>query len=173
MPCPHEERAETLIEIIDRSSGDKLVTVIELLSPSNKLRGDSERKYRQKQQELYDANVNLVEIDLTRGGRRHLLLPQAQVPPSHRTTYQACVFRAHGRTQFELCRMPIQSPLPPIKVPLREQDTDAIIDLQPLVVRAFENGAYDDVDYTKPPIPPLEEADAAWAEELLRAAGRR
>jgi hypothetical protein len=57
VPCPHEERAETFIEVIDRSSGDKLVSVIELLSPSNKLKGDSQRKYQQRQRELYDANI--------------------------------------------------------------------------------------------------------------------
>jgi hypothetical protein len=137
------------------------------------LKGDSQRKYQQKQKELYDANINLVEIDLTRGGRRQFLLQQAQIPPSHRTTFQACVYRAHGRTQFELYRMPLQRRLPRIKLPLREQDKDAAIDLQPLVERAFANGAYDDIDYSQPPVPPLEEADAKWAEELLRAAGRR
>lgn len=173
VPSPNEERTETFIEIIDRSSGDKLVSVIELMSPSNKLRGDSQRKYRQKQQELSDANITLVEIDLTRGGRRQFLLPQAQVPPSHRATFQACVFRAHGRTQFELYRMPLQRPLPRVKLPLREGDKDAVIDLQPLIERAYANGAYDDIDYAQPPVPPLDEADAAWADELLRAAKRR
>jgi hypothetical protein len=135
--------------------------------------GGTQRKYQQKQAELYDANISLVEIDLTRGGRRRLLLPQAQVPPSHRTTFQACVYRSHGRTQFELYRIPLQKPLPPIRVPLREQDKDALIELQPLMERAYANGAYDDIDYTKPPIPPLEGEDAARAEALLKQARRR
>ena len=75
---------------------------------------------------------------------------------------------------MKVYRMPLQRRLPRIKLPLREQDKDAIIDLQPLVERAFANGAYDDIDYSQPPVPPLEESEAKWAEELLRAAaGRR
>jgi len=34
-------------------------------------------------------------------------------------------------------------------------------------------GGHDDIDYTKPAEPPLDEADAAWAEALLREAGKR
>jgi Protein of unknown function (DUF4058) len=175
IPCPHEERVETFIEIVDRASGDKLVTVIELLSPSNKLRGDAQRKYRQKQEELFDAgNVNLVEIDLTRGGQRKLLVATAQIPPEYRTTYQTCVYRATGeRQQFEVYRMPLEQPLPVVKVPLRSGDADALLELQPLVERAYASGAYDDIDYSVAPTPPLGEADAAWADQLLRAAGKR
>src|SRR5438270_9882596 len=33
VPCSDEEAIETFIEIIDRTSGDKLITVIELISP--------------------------------------------------------------------------------------------------------------------------------------------
>jgi hypothetical protein len=174
VPCANEERTETFIEIIDRPWGDKLVTVIELLSPSNKLGGASKNKYRQKQEEIYAATVNMVEIDLTRAGRRRFLLPQAKIRNSHRTTFQARVFRAAGkRAQFELYAMPLQQPLAPIKVPLRDGDADVIIDLQPLLERAYQLGAYDDLDYSKPPIPQLNDEDTAWADALLRAAGKR
>ena len=174
LPCPEEEKVETFIQIIDRKLGDRVVTVIELLSPSNKLRGDSRRKYREKQNELYDAKINLVEIDLTRGGRRRLLVPQSRIPARHRTTFQACVYRASGKhRQFEIYEMPLRAALPVIQVPLRVKDPDVRIDLQPLVRRAYENGAYDDIDYAAPPIPPLEGKDAKWADALLKAAGRR
>ncbi len=51
--------------------------------------------------------------------------------------------------------MPLREPLPSIKVPLRPTDADAVIDLQSLLAKAYRNGAYDDIDYTRPPIPPL------------------
>lgn len=174
IPCPREEITETFIEILDRSDGDQLVTVIELLSPSNKLRGNGRNQYQRKQQELYDANINMVEIDLTRGGRRELLLRQDRIPLSHQTTFQTCVYRATGRrTQFEIYAMSLQKPLPSIQIPLREQDADARIELQQLIEQAYQNGAYDDIDYAKPPIPPLNEEDAAWAQQLLKVAGSR
>ena len=39
--------------------------------------------------------------------------------------------------------------------------------------QVYHHGRYDDIDYTLPPVPPLEAEDAAWADELLRAAGKR
>jgi hypothetical protein len=41
------------------------------------------------------------------------------------------------------------------------------------VEQCYENGRYDSLDYRIPPEPPLDPPDAAWADELLRAAGRR
>jgi hypothetical protein len=174
LPCPDDEKVETFIQIIDRRLGDRVVTVIELLSPSNKLRGDSQRKYIEKQNELYESNINLVEIDLTRGGRRRLLVPQSRMPRRLRATYQACVYRAMGKHRhFERYAIPLQAPLPSIKVPLREKDADVLIHLQPLVKRAYESGAYDDIDYSVPPVPPLDPADAKWADALLKASRKR
>ena len=167
---PDEEQTETYIEIVDRTTGDRLVTVIELLSPTNKLGKDARRAYALKRHEVRSAGVNLVEIDLTRAGTRQLAA--WPIPRSHRTTFQACVTRAYGvpRHQYEVYAMPLREPLPPIKVPLRPGDTDVTIDLQTLVAKAYRNGAYDDIDYTRPPSPPLGTTDANWAAERL--AGR-
>jgi hypothetical protein len=60
-----------------------------------------------------------------------------------------------------------------IAVPLRVGDKDVALDLQPLVEKAYVEGAYDDIDYRRECVPPLEGEDAAWADELLRAAGKR
>ncbi len=58
-------------------------------------------------------------------------------------------------------------------MPLRESDADVLLDLQSLITQVYRHGRYDDIDYTIPPVPPLDAADAAWAEELLQAAGLR
>src|SRR5262245_12632107 len=43
---------ETFIEIIDRGSGNRVVTVVEFLSPSNKSPGPNRQQYLRKQREI-------------------------------------------------------------------------------------------------------------------------
>jgi hypothetical protein len=168
-----EKVRQPFVEIIDIASGGRLITAIEFLSPSNKYAGDGQEQYARKQQEIVAADINLVEIDLLRGGQRNLLHPVAALPESHRTTYLACVRRGFGRDTFHIFRMPLTERLPVISIPLRRGDGDAVLDIQGLVTQAYEEGRYDDLDYAKPCIPRLEGAEAAWAEQLLRAAGKR
>jgi hypothetical protein len=104
-----EPVAQRFVQIIDLSTGGRVVTVIEFLSPSNKVPGMGRVKYRQKQQECRDADVNLVEIDLTRTGERDLLYPVANLPPDYQTPYLACVYRGFGSSRCEIYRMPLQS----------------------------------------------------------------
>ncbi len=47
------------------------------------------------------------------------------------------------------------------------------MDLQPLLALAYRMGRYDRTDYARPCDPPLAGDGAAWADALLRAAGRR
>ncbi len=69
---PH---AESFIQIFDRQSDMRLVTVIEVLSPSDKEPNSEGRDlYLRKQREILRSEVNLVEIDLLRGGE-HTLAP--------------------------------------------------------------------------------------------------
>jgi hypothetical protein len=171
--APSEEIRETFVQIIDVSSGGSLVTVIEFLSPANKLTGDGSNKYRQKQREVLDADINMVEIDLTRGGTRQLLYPGAQLPAHYRTTYLTCVRRGFGFGRFEIYRMPLRERLPAIRVPLRPKDPDIALDLQALVDQAYEEGRYDDIDYSQSPVPPLGDEDAKWAQEQLNSGQRK
>ncbi len=70
---------ELYIEILDRESGMRVVTVIELVSPSNKYAGPGRDKYVAKQQEVLQSDSNLVEIDLLRFGPHVLAVPEARV----------------------------------------------------------------------------------------------
>jgi hypothetical protein len=47
------------------------------------------------------------------------------------------------------------------------------LDLQALIDQAYRNGRYHSIDYRGAPEPPLEGPEAGWADELLRAAGKR
>jgi hypothetical protein len=162
---------EGFIRITEAGSGGRLVTVIEFLSVSNKLPGNDREKYLKKRREYHEAGVNLVEIDLLRRGEG-IGDARQRVPEAYHTTYQACVWRAcNGQT--EVYAVPLRRSLPTIRIPLREEDTDAVLNLQSLIEKTYLNGSYDDLDYTQPADPPLDAADAAWAAELLRVAAPR
>lgn len=168
-----EPVAQRFVQIIDLSTGGRVVTVIEFLSPSNKVAGMGRVQYQRKQQECRDADVNLVEIDLTRTGERELLYPTANLPSDYQTPYLACVYRGFGASRCEIYRMPLRERLPAIRIPLRPTDPDAVLDIQALVDQAYRDGRYDDIDYSEPVRPPLAPEDAAWADALLLTAGKR
>lgn len=166
-----EPVTEGFIRITDPRNGGQLVTVIEFLSPTNKLPGDGRDDYLQKRSEYRKAGVSLVEVDLVRRGKR-LVTDDYRLPASHRTTYQVAVRRAYDR-QNEIYPVPLHRALPTIRIPLRQGDKDAQLNLQAILEQTYLNGAYGaSIDYTQPPDPPLDTADAAWAAELLRTAAR-
>jgi len=170
---PDEPISQGCIEIVNAASGNRVVTLIEFMSPANKAPGDGQDLYLRKRREARAARVSLVEVDLTRTGRRVFSCPPARIPPSHRTTYQICVRRGWELDRFEIYRAPLAERLPVIGIPLRQTDPDAPLDLQALVDLSYQNGRYDDLDYKADPTPPLDAADAAWTDQLLRGKGIR
>ncbi|MEX0702579.1 MAG: DUF4058 family protein [Planctomycetales bacterium] len=160
------------VTIIDPSSGNRVVTAIEFLSPSNK-RIPGQLEYARKQQEYLAGGVNLVEIDLVRGGDFTLAVHSESIPHTYRTPYQVCVRRATSPREAEIYRVPFRDKLPAIRIPLRPTDRDIRLGLQSLIDQCYERGRYDLIDYTQELIPPLPAGDAQWVDDLLRAAGRR
>jgi hypothetical protein len=169
----NEPVTETYIEIREAGSGGRVITVIELVSMSNEQAGEGRRLYLKKQAELESGGVNSVEIDLLRGGMHVTAAPPEQLPRSYRGPYRICVWRASRPDVWEVYRVPLEQRLPAIAIPLRPTDADVPLDLQPLVDRCYQTGAYDDLDYGVPPDPPLEPETAAWADQLLRQKGLR
>ena len=167
-------RTETFVTILDPRNGNAIVTVIEFLSASNKQLGAGRDQYARKRDELYAGRVSLVEVDLLRRGRWPFAFAEFSVPASHRDPYRACIHRAGAGEEYAMYHLPLSQRLPPIPVPLRDGDDDAVLDLQRLVEQAYAGGAYDlDLDYAADADPPLAGDAAAWADGLLRAAGRR
>jgi hypothetical protein len=67
--------------------------------------------------------------------------------------------------------MPLRARLPRIAVPLRPGDAKVIINLQEPITDIYTLGRDDlQIDYSRPPVPPLTPADAAWAAERIAAA---
>ena len=167
-----EPHTETYLTIVDAEGGE-LVTVIEVLSSTNKLPGDDREQYRRKRSELLRSRVNVVEIDLIRVGRWQELLAPYVAPPRGQSTYRVVTRRVHPKQRGELYPISLRQRLPSVRIPLRATDQDVPLDLQKLVEQVYENGRYDRLRYASPCEPPLEASDEQWADELLRAAGRR
>lgn len=169
-----EPITETYIEVIDSGSGNKVVTVIEILSPTNKISGDGMTAYREKQRQITRSDANLVEIDLVREGKHVLAVQLANIPPRQRLAYMVCVRRATARSRAEVYPVGLNERLPAIKIPLRPDDEDAVIELQPLVDQVYQRGRYEQtIDYNVDPTPPLGAKEGEWVDELLRKAGKR
>jgi hypothetical protein len=174
VPYPGEPATETFLHILEAGPGQRLITVIEILSLANKLTGPGQRQYRRKQHEVAVAGVSLVEIDLLRQGQRVLNVPRSRIPARLRTTYQVCVRRGWLTEQCEIYPVPLRSPLPALRIPLRLQDEDVRLDLQALVEQAYRKGRYFlSINYADPPDPPLTGDDAKWARALVKAARKR
>jgi Protein of unknown function (DUF4058) len=146
-----------------------LVTVIEFLSPGNKLPGDGRKAYEQKQQDLKQAGVHLVEIDLVRTGPRVFDFPRT-ISSRHHSDSMACVRMG---SRFALYAFPIDQALPALRIPLRWDEEPVLLNLQAVHDHAYRAGRYDRTDYSKAPVPPLAPEVETWADALLRAAGRR
>jgi hypothetical protein len=167
-----EPITEGYIEIRE-AGGERVITVIEFLSLSNKLPGEGQELYLRKQKELKQASVSLVEIDFLRAGQRVLSIPQQSIPIESRTPYQISVRRGWRSAEIEFYGATLRERLPTIPIPLRETDQDVPLELQTLIERCYSGGGYDDVDYTVEADPPLSQDDAAWADQLLRKANLR
>lgn len=166
-----EPPVERWIEI--RDAHGRLVTVIEVLSPANK-REDGWVAYRTRQQDFLAGGVNLVEIDLLRGGNHVLAIAgdHLDLPPG--TCHLVCATRAiPGLLRHEVYLCPLREPLPAIRVPLRPTDPDVPLALQPLIDRCYRTGRYWLANHARNPEPPVAADDLGWVDQQLRAAGLR
>jgi hypothetical protein len=149
------------VEIRDPSRGHKLITLIEILNPSNKRSGADRRAYRAKQSEVLKSDANLIELDLLRGGRRIFADLNLQALIASR--------RLAGTIAYEAYPISVREWLPCIPVPLKEGEADLPLDLQFVFNRAYDGGPYrrGAVDYAGAvPEPGLSDEDRAWAAEL-------
>jgi hypothetical protein len=156
------------------AEGKRLVTMVEVLSLSNKRAGDSGRvSYRQKQQECRLAGVNLVEIDLLRGGTHTTAAPEAELRRAAGAfDYHACVMTAGSPLRYYAVPMRMADRLPAVPVPLDPGVSPVSVELQPLFDRAYDTGRYADwIDYGRPPDPPLTPEQQGWVTAHLRAKG--
>lgn len=166
-------QVDRFIKIIDVKNGNRLVTAIELLSPWNKGSGRLNEDYLRKLDDYTKAGVSVVEIDLLQSSRARLKVTEMDLPPEGRTPYLICVQKGWRPGRWEAYAVDLRVPVPPIRVPLRRSDREVVLKMQPLLDRVYVAGGYNDIDYSKPPVPGFRKVDEAWADELLRKAKLR
>jgi hypothetical protein len=160
---------EFRVEVIDTALR-KVVTVIEVLSPTNKVPGArGQDSYRRKRTEVMCSPSHWVEIDLLRDGET---LVAGEVLP--KGDYFVHVSRVETRPSGMIWPILLPQRLPVIPIPLRAPDPDAKLDLQAILNTIYDQSAYDlDLDYRKEPVPPLPPEYATWATKLLKEKGLR
>ncbi len=165
LPIP-ETIKQGYLEVKEVATGE-VVTVIELLSPVNKRVGKGRQSYLNKRQKILGSATNLVEIDLLRSGE-----PMPMDSHGIQTDYRILVSRSNLRPEADLYAFNVTDKIPSFPLPLKPEDQEMIIDLQPLLNQVYEHAAYDLViDYHQEPRPALTENHQNWLEQLLTEKG--
>jgi Protein of unknown function (DUF4058) len=151
------------LEIRDRLNRE-LISVIEMLSASNKKSGPDREQYLAKRGSMMRSAAHFVEIDLLRGGPR---MPMENAVPSD---YCIMVSRVDDRPDADFWPLSLRDSLPTIPIPLRPPHSDAEVDLQAVLHRVYDSAKYGHYIYKESPSPPLSPEDAAWASALITAA---
>ena len=162
-----EEVREPYLEVRDAQT-QAVVTVIEILSPSNK-RGDGRQRYLEKRTKILASQTHLIEIDLLTQGEP-LPLTQGSVD-SH---YRILVSRSPSRPAADLYPFDLPEPIPTFPLPLAPEDPEITLDLQSLLRQVYERSGYDYfIDYQQNVPLQLPESDMAWIDARLREQGLR
>ena len=157
---------ERLRRLEIRDSGTRqVVTVVELLSPTNKRPGGDRDLYLSTRAQLLESDANLVEIDLLRRWPR---MPVVDPPACD---YLILVSRAWERPTADLWPLSVRDGLPHVPIPLREHEPDVPFDLRAVLDQLYAASNYSPLVYADVPPPPLPPADAEWATRVLRDAG--
>ena len=163
-----DEARQTYLELRDVRHGT-LVTVFEILSPANKSHPKGREQYEVKREQIFESATHLVEIDLHRAGK-----PMPLARPTPPSDYRILISRGDRRPRARLYAFSVRHAIPSIPVPLLPGDDEPELDLNSVLHALYDRARYDlRLDYGKPPVPPLPEADAAWARDRIATAGDR
>lgn len=155
------EVGEDYLEIHEVRSG-KLVTLVEVLSPTNKLNKDGRDQYEAERAQVLMTRTNLVEIDLLRAGE-----PMAVVGQAAHSDYRILISRGHQRPRAQLYFFRVRQPIPQFPLPLLPGEVEPLVDINTTLHALYSRAHFDlRLDYTQPAVPPLSPDDADWAATL-------
>lgn len=159
LPQPKVHR-QRYLAIRERDS-KRIVTIIEVLSPTNK--SDGFAQYLEKRQEVFARPIHLVELDLLRRGRR---------PPTVETLeprdYYAFVCRHEKRPEVQVYGWTLRQRMPPVDIPLKGPSEQVQLDLQSIFNTLYERAGYAySLNYDLPVEPALSKPDAAWIRQTM------
>jgi hypothetical protein len=155
-----EEEKSAFIEIRDKKKRD-LVTIVEMLSPTNKYSGKNREQFVAKRTELLQSLVNYIELDFLRGG------PRMPLPSMPKCDYYALVRACKHWRRIGFWPLIIRDPLPTIPIPLCVPDADVKLDLQAALHQVYDAAGYAGYIYDGKPEPALVRKDVAWARKFV------
>ncbi len=158
----HEPIEEGYLEVRLVPTGE-VVTVIELLSHTNKQPSRERENYLDKRESLLESHVHFVELDLLRAGP-----PMPYTERASDGHYRLLIRRREEPFQARLYPFSVRQPIPNFPLPLLPDDDEPEINLGALLAQVYERAGYDLViNYAQPPVPPLSDEDTTWAVEIL------
>lgn len=162
LPMPLEIR-ERYLEVREVGT-NQVVTVIEILSPKNKRKGEGRTAYEKKRQQVLRSLSHLVEIDLLRGN-----LPMPMTGTAEQVDYRIVISRESTRPMADLYGFSLRETVPPFPLPLKPEDAELTVNLQEIVDRVYDLGSYAvRLDYRQSvPSPALSAIDQQWVDALL------
>lgn len=160
---PYRESIEEPYLEIRLVPGGEVVTVIELLSPTNKQQGRDRKSYLKKRRLFLNADVNFVEIDLLRSWD-----PMPDAGRDGDADYRIFIQRKEVPDKAYLYLFNVRDAIPVFPLPLLPDDQEPVVDLGAVLHDVYERARYRlIIDYNRRPDPPLSAADAAWAAQHL------
>jgi hypothetical protein len=160
-----EEHHEDYIEIRQRNDG-RLVTLVDVVSPPNKVTSAGRSAYLDKRREGRNASANLVEVDLVLQGQPTLEYSRDGLPD---WDYAVTVTRSTQPERYEIYTATLQKRLPRFRLPLAADDRDTVLDLHTAFTRCYDQGGFAaKIDYRRDPSTPLNSEDRQWLHEILR-----
>ncbi len=164
-----EEHHETFGELRQRSNG-RLVTLLELISPTNRVTTIGRDEYSARRDDARKQGANLVECDLVLQGQTCLDVPDDMLAECD---YAVAISRGGRPEPPDLVGLSLQKKLPRIRVPLAGDDRDLVVDVQAVFTRCYTRYLANKVDYKKDPPAKLKATDAQWMDQMLREQGVR
>ena len=161
------------LRVLDLDMNHRVVTVIEVLSPTHKTCAEARDCYSRHRQEMWQKGVHIVEIDLLREGTPSHALANDEHRSRRSEDYRVTVSR-HWPPRQDIYAIQLQDPLPSVAIPLHDSEPDVIVDLQAAFTECWQEGPYLSLaHYDEPPPGPMANENVAWCDEILRKAGYR
>jgi hypothetical protein len=160
-----EEHKEAFIEVRQRSDG-RLITLLEVISPANKITSEGRRQYLERRAEVKTMNVHVVEVDLILQGQGLIDYAKDAAPT---WDYAVVVTRWTHPDRYEIYSATLPKRLPRFRVPLASDDRDTVLDLQGALARAYDQGDFHKlIDYSRDPATKLSDDNRHWLDERLK-----
>lgn len=159
-----EEHREEHIEIRQRCD-NRLITLVDVVSPTNKLNPQGRAAYLEKRRETRAQNSSIVEVDLVMQGQPMLDYSRDGLPD---WDYAVTVTRSIQPERYEIYTSTLQKRLPRFKLPLAMDDRDTVVDLQAAFARCYDQGGFaGQIDYQTEPAALKQADDRKWLNDLL------